>query len=104
DKLRLLRAVDAAASELGLRAALKVLGLDLSRYHRWSRAHRLCGLDGLVDKSSCPRSRPYQIGATELLRMKQMVLDQALRHMPLSTLAMYAQRIGAVIASPSTWS
>ncbi len=36
--------------------------------------------------------------------MKEMVTSDAYRHMPLTTLALFAQRIGRVFASASTWS
>ena len=40
---------------------------------------------------------------TEVATIKDMVLAPEYRHMPLSTLAVYAQRIGKVFATPSTW-
>jgi hypothetical protein len=39
----------------------------------------------------------------EVANIKDMVLAPQYRHMPVSTLAVYAQRIGKVFASASTW-
>jgi hypothetical protein len=36
--------------------------------------------------------------------IKDMVTGDTYRHMPMATLARYAQRIGKVFASASTWS
>jgi len=45
-KARLLRAIDRAQSALSLRAALRILGLSPSRYHRWRRCERVCAGEG----------------------------------------------------------
>jgi transposase InsO family protein len=54
-------------------------------------------------RSSCPRTNPGQLTATEVAAIKEMVLSPECRHMPLGTLARYAQRIGKVFASATTW-
>ena len=46
---------------------------------------------------------PGQLAATEVATIKNMVLTPEYRHMPLGTLARYAERIGKVFASASTW-
>lgn len=60
----------------------------------------VCHLD---DRSSCPRTNPGQLTAAEVAAVKEMILAPQYRHMPLRTLAVYAQRLGKVFASVSTW-
>jgi len=54
--------------------------------------------------SSCPRTSPAQLTPDEFSTIKEMVTSNEYRHMPLHTLARYAQRIAKVLASASTWS
>lgn len=81
--------------------ALRLLRLSSARFHAWMRAHKECSL---ADRSSCPNSSPSQLTADELMAMKDMVTSDEYRHMPLGTLALFAQRLGRVFASASTWS
>ena len=99
-KAGILRAVTIAESFLPLAIILRILGLESGRYHAWRRAEKACEL---TDRSSCPRTSPSQLAATEVATIKNMVLAPEYRHMPLGTLARYAQRIGNVFASASTW-
>jgi hypothetical protein len=99
-KARILRAITSATPALPLAVILRILGLPGSRYHAWRRADTVCGLE---DRSSCPRITPGQITAVEIADIKDMVIAPHYRHMPLSTLSLYAQRIGKVFASPTTW-
>jgi putative transposase len=99
-KASILRAITSATNALPLAVSLRILGLPVSRYHAWRRADKVCGLD---DRSSCPRIAPGQITAVEVADIKAMVLDSHYRHMPLRTLSLYAQRIGKVFASATTW-
>jgi transposase InsO family protein len=99
-KAGILRAVTSAESFLPLAIILRILGLESGRYHAWRRAETVCEL---TDRSSCPRTSPGQLTATEVATIKNMVLAPEYRHMPLGTLARYAQRIGNVFASASTW-
>jgi len=100
-KGKVLDAVSRATKSIPLAVALRVLGLSSSRYHAWRQLGRDCLLD---DRSSCPKLSPTQLSATEIKTMHEMVTDMALRFMPLSRLAVYAQRIRKVFASPATWS
>ncbi|MCH8242361.1 MAG: transposase [Planctomycetes bacterium] len=98
-KVSLLRAIDRSRSVLPLRAVLRVLRLSQSRYHSWKREDE-CGLD---DISSCPRSSPQQLTQGEVETIKEMVTSDEYRHVPTGTLALLAQRLGKVFASPTTW-
>lgn len=99
-KALILRAVSRARSALSLRSALRVIDLSPARFHAWTRAEAECGLD---DRSSCPQTSPTQLTPDELMNIKEMVTSNEYRHMPLKTLARFAQRVGRVFASPSTW-
>jgi transposase InsO family protein len=60
----------------------------------------LCALD---DQSSCPHTSPHRLRPVELQAIKDMVTAAEYRHVPTRTLAVLAQRLGKVWASPSTW-
>jgi putative transposase len=99
-KAGILRAIASAQPFVPLALILRILGLEPGRYHGWRRAQSACELE---DRSSCPRTNPGQLTATEVATIKDMVLALDHRHMPLGTLARYAQRIGKVFASVTTW-
>ena len=98
-KKRLLRAIGRSSSVLTLGVALRILKLSSARYHSWKR-EETCALD---DVPSCPRSAPQQLTSAEIRSVKEMVTSQDYRHVPTGTLAVLAQRLGKVFASPSTW-
>ena len=98
-KRRILRAVDRARECLPLRAVLRFLGLSPSRFHAWRRRQTACSLD---DQSSCPRTSPHRLTRAEIQAIGDMVTSAAYRHVPTGTLAVLAQRLGNVSASPST--
>ncbi len=98
-KRRILRAVERSRATVPLRAALRVLGLSASRFHSWRRDEE-CTLD---DVSSCPQSRPQQLTTEERETIRDIVCSNEYRHVPTGRLAIFAQRLGKVFASPSTW-
>src|SRR5262249_52600465 len=100
DKLRILRAVDRAHEYLPLRALLRFLRVSPSRFHAWGRRQRACVLD---DHSSCPRVSPSRLTPSEVRAIKDLVTAPEYRHVPTGRLAILAQRLGKVWASPSTW-
>jgi transposase InsO family protein len=99
-KAKVLRAVDRSKDALALKTALRPVRLSPARYHAWKRAEKQCELD---DRSSCPRSHPTQLTSAEVSTIKEMVTASEYRHMPIRTLSLYAQRIGRVFASATTW-
>jgi transposase InsO family protein len=99
-KMRILRAVDRAREYLPLRAVLRFLRVSPSRFHAWSRRQSACSLD---DYSSCPRTSPSRLTPPEIRAIQAMVISPDYRHVPTGTLAVLAQRLGKVWASPSTW-
>jgi hypothetical protein len=99
-KERILRAVDRARGCLPLRGVLRFLGLSPSRLQAWRQRHTACTLD---DQSSCPRTSPHRLTRAEIQTIRDMVTSADYRHVPTGTLALLAQRLGKVSASPSTW-
>lgn len=100
-KARVVAAITHATTILPLVIVLRLLRLSSARFHAWMRAQTECGL---ADRSSCPKTFPSQLTADEMMAMKQRVTSEAYRHMPITTLALFAQRVGKVFASASTWS
>jgi putative transposase len=96
----LLRAIERAGKALPLSAALRITRLSASRYHSWCRSQDGCELD---DQSSCPRVVPTRLTPSEVESMREMAESNDHRHMSLRGLALHAQRIGKIVASPSTW-
>ena len=100
DKRSLVRAVTCASALIPLRQVLRPLGLSPSRFHSWRRSERECEFD---DQSSCPKTTPQSLTANELRTIHDLVTSPEYRHVPTGTLAVLAQRLGRVFASPSTW-
>ena len=100
DKMRIVRAVDRARAFVPLRALLRFLRVSPSRFHAWRRRQQACALD---DQSSCPRTSPSRLTPPEVRAIQAMVTSPDYRHVPTGTLAVLAQRLGTVWASPSTW-
>ena len=96
-KRALLRAIERASRVVPLSVALRIARLSPSRYHGWRRVEIRCELD---DRSSSPRSKPTRLTAAEVRSVKEMVESDEHRHFSLRGLALYAQRIGKVVASP----
>jgi putative transposase len=100
DKLRMLRAVDQARACIPLRAVLRFLHMSPNRFQAWRRRQNACALG---DQSSCPRMSPHRLTLAEVQAIGDMVTSPEYRHVPTGTLAVLAQRLGTVSASPSTW-
>ena len=96
----MLKAIAAAKKTLPLKSVLRILSLSPSRYHAWRRLDTTCGL---ADRPSCPKTHPGQLPAQQTATIKEIVTSTEYRHMATSTLAVYAQRVGRVYASASTW-
>jgi putative transposase len=99
-KMRILRAVDRSRKHLPVRAVLRFLRVSPSRFHAWRRRQSACALD---DQTSCPRTSPSRLTRPEIRAIEDMVTSPDYRHVPTGTLAVLAQRLGKVWASPSTW-
>jgi putative transposase len=96
-KRRILRAVDRARGCLPSRGVLRFLDVSPGRLQAWRQRHTACTLD---DQSSCPRTSPHRLTRVEIEVIGDMVTSADYRHVPTGTLAVLAQRLGTVSASP----
>ena len=96
----LLKTIGRAAKSLPLKTVLTVVGLSAARYHSWRRAQVKCELD---DRPSCPKTQPTRVCADEVQTIHDMATSEDYRHLPISRLALLAQRLGKVFASAATW-
>jgi hypothetical protein len=99
-KLQILRAIDRARECIPLRAVLRFLDVSPSRFQAWRRRQTACALH---DQSSCPRTSPHRLTLSEITSIGDMVTSPEYRHVPTGRLAVLAQRLRTVSASPSTW-
>ena len=98
-----LRAVERGRRVLPLRAVLRVLRvlrISSSSFHGWKTGGGRCHP---ADRATCPKRAPNQLTPEEISAMRDMVTSPSYRHVPTSRLAVLAQRLGKVFASPSTW-
>ena len=70
-KVGILRAISSAQASFPLLIILRIVGLEPGHFHAWRRAEGVCEL---TDRSSCPRTSPGQLTATEVATIKNMVL------------------------------
>ena len=96
----MLRAIASATGLLSLSTVLRIVGVSTARYHAWRRKEDGCGLD---DPPSCPKSTPSQLTRDEVSTMRDFVESESYRHIAVQNLALYAQRLGKLFASASTW-
>jgi transposase InsO family protein len=96
----LLRAIESSKKVMPLTAVLRIVGISPSRYHSWCRAAEGCDL---ADQPSCPKAVPARLTSEEVETIGGMVASHDYRFMSIRSLALHAQRIGRVFASPSTW-
>ena len=96
----ILRAIDRSKKAMPMTASLRLAGISASRYHSWCRAQEGCDL---VDQPSCPRVMPSRLTSDEVAIIETMVRRRDYRFMSVRALALYAQRVGMVFASPTTW-
>ena len=99
DQTTILRAVERARRVLPLRSVLRIIGLSSTRYTSWKRDTE-CKLD---DDTLCPKIRPTALTPQEVNTMRVMTTAPENRHVPTSTLAILAQRLGKVFVAPATW-
>ena len=99
-KSAVLRAIASASGLLSLSTVLRIVGISSARYHAWRRKEDGFRLD---DQPSCPRSFPSQLTRDEISTMRDFVESEDFRHIGVQNLALYAQRLGKLFASASTW-
>ncbi len=95
----LLRAIERSRKVMPLTAVLRIVGISPTRYHSWCRAAEGCDLE---DQPSCPKVVPARLTSEEVETIGEIVASHDYRFMSIRSLALHAQRIGQVFASPST--
>jgi transposase InsO family protein len=99
-KAKIIKAIERARGVLTLRIILRIMKLSSSRFHAWVSDETSCQP---ADGAHCPRRMPNQLTPQEVGIIGDMVTSPDYRHVPTSRLALLAQRLGKVFASPSTW-
>ena len=99
DQETILRAVERARLVLPVRSIRRVIGLSSTRYAAWKRGTE-CKVD---DGALCPKTRPTALTPQEVNTMREMTTAPQYRHVPTSTLAILAQRLGRAFVAPATW-
>ena len=69
EKQTLIQKIKEATKKIKLTECLELLGLSKSRYYYWLIKEKGCALD---DYSSCPKTKPSQIRAKEVSKIKEM--------------------------------
>jgi len=99
-KTKMLHVMESTRAIVPLKSVLKTIGMSSSRYHLWDKKQQC---DNLDDESSYPKATPNQLTIEEIFAIKDMTTSDEYRHVPTSTLAILAQRLGKVFASAATW-
>ena len=99
-KAHLLRSIDDARELVGRHTVRRLTGLTDGRLRAWRRREIDCALD---DAPPCPRLLPNLLTREERAVVRDFVLDERYRHVPIRSLALLAARTGRVFASARTW-
>jgi len=98
---KILGAITMAMTEARRDVCLETLDLSLSRYKRWRREKRGCGLPQI---KVCPKgSRLNQLTFQEIQLMGELVTSKEYAHFPIRSLHYYAKRKGILFCTYSTW-
>lgn len=97
---RILDAIARAMKNASRDKCLAAIGLSLSRYKRWKRERRGCGITGT---KSCPKVNINQLTFQEVQTMKNLVTGKGFAHYPIRSLHYYAKRENILYCSYSTW-
>lgn len=98
---KILEAIATAMTETHLNICLEHLDLSLSRYKRWNREKRGCGLPNI---KVCPKgNRLNQLTFEEVQVMRHYVTADEFSYFPIRSLHYFAKRQGTLFCSYSTW-
>lgn len=98
---KILSAVETAMRSTQLATCLDHLDLSLSRYKRWLREKRGCGLPSI---KMCPKgNRLNQLTFEEIQTMRYYVTSIEFSYFPIRSLNYFAKRQGKLFCSYSTW-
>jgi transposase InsO family protein len=98
---KILDAMEIAMSDARRECCLEILDLSLSRYKRWRRERRGCGLP---EVKICPKgARLNQLTFEEIQVMREFVTSKEYAHFPIRSLHFFAKRNGSLYCTYSTW-
>lgn len=100
-KSQILDAVENALISASRDSCLQTIDLSLSRYKKWRRERRGCGIQEL---KTCPKGKGNQLTFQEVQIMKNLVTSKRYAHFPVLSLHYFAKREKLLFASYSTWS
>lgn len=100
---RILRAIDRTGDLDHRDRILRLIGLSPARRRAWVRAEREVRHDDPDHPDEHGGLSPQRLTPNEVRAIGAMVTAVEYRHIPTSTLARLAQRLGRVFASASTW-
>jgi transposase InsO family protein len=99
-KSRILTAIATAMNSASREACFQTIGLSLSRYKRWRREQRGCGLEEI---KICPKQAGNQLTFYEVQTMKNLVTSTEYSHFPIRSLHYFAKREKILFCSYTTW-
>lgn len=97
---KVLRAIRVAMASARRSICLRTLDMSLSRFKRWKREKRGCAVS---DAKTCPKFSPNQLTFREIQLMGEFVTSEKYAHFPIRSLQLYAQRMGLLFCTYSTW-
>lgn len=101
EKLRVVRIVEGAKDNLGIKKAIKVFGISVSTYRIWAmEVHFKCGQS--ITKL-CSNAYPQQLTPKEVHKMHKMLSDENFFHWPIISVAYHGMKTGKLKAHPNTW-
>ena len=106
-KSAVLRAIASASGLLSLSTVLRIVGISSARYHAWRR--RKTAFDSTINRAvrglfpASSRATKYPRCGISSKTFAFDVASEDFRHIGVQNLALYAQRLGKLFASASTW-
>jgi putative transposase len=97
---QILHSVDTAKLRAKRKNCLAAIELSLSRYKRWKREKRGCGIQ---TSKNCPRFNVNQLTFKEIETMRDFVTSTKFAHFPIRSLHHYTKRESILFCSYSTW-
>ena len=97
---KILESINNAMDSATRDACLETLDLSLSRYKRWKREKRGCGLP---ETKLCPKGGLNQLTFQEIQLMREFVTSKEYAHFPIRSLHYYTKKEGLLFCTYSTW-
>jgi hypothetical protein len=97
---KILSYIQQAMNHASRNSCLETLDLSLSRYKRWKREKKGCGLPEI---KICPKGSLNQLTFQEIQLMREFVTSKEFAHFPIRSLQYYTKREGLLFCTYSTW-